>query len=385
MSLVLRSRRIVVGDRLLDGAVTLDGDRIVEVGPAPARGTQAEDLGDATLAPGFIDLQCNGSLGISVENADAARLDTLLGYLASTGVTSLLLAAVSYPLERLEALLARLPSPADGLLGLHLEGPFLDPDHAGAHDPAALRPATPEAMARLLAAGRGAVRMVTLAPERDPGLACTRRLAEGGMVVSLGHSGADAGLAHAAFDGGARAVTHLFNAMGPFHHRDPGLVGAALVRDEIYCGVIADGHHLSREALALAYRQKGPERLFLVTDAVPAAGLPEGDYPLGPVPVSVRGGEVRTSEGRLAGSTLTMDRAASILAGATRASVPAVVRTAATTPAALLGLSDRGVIAAGHRADLVALGEGYRVLATWRGGREVYRCHPGTTSCRAGT
>jgi N-acetylglucosamine-6-phosphate deacetylase len=296
----------LLGER--PGAVVIRGTRIAAVLDRPRRSELPARVVDAPIvAPGFVDLQVNGAFGVEVGPGGAGALEALAARLPRTGVTAFLAALPSAPPEtiwRLGRDLAAAAPAAGGarLLGAHLEGPFLSPARAGAHDPrivAAARPRLPP---------RG-VRLDTVAPERPGALPFIRRLVARGVVVSLGHTGASHEEMLRGAAAGARMVTHLFNAMAPFAHRAPGAVGAALIDDRLTCGLIADGVHCHAAAIRLAVRAKGPERVALVTDAMAAAGMPPGRYRLGGRPVSSDGVAARLADGTLAGSLLTMDRA----------------------------------------------------------------------------
>jgi N-acetylglucosamine-6-phosphate deacetylase len=251
---------------------------------------------------------------------------------------------------------------------VHLEGPFLSPVWPGAHDPAHLRTPDPGLADRLISAGP--VRMMTVAPELPGGLELVERLARAGLAVSCGHSDADAPTAHAAFDRGARAITHLHNAHRRWRPRDPGVGGVALVRPDAIVQAIVDGVHLAPEAAYAAFLASGP-RFCLVTDAIEAAMLDAGDYELGGRPVHVRDGAVRLLDGTLAGSVVTMDEAVRNLV-ASGASLAAAVHAASTAPARLIGRDDLGALRPGRAAHLTVLDEELRPLRTLVNGVEVF-------------
>jgi N-acetylglucosamine-6-phosphate deacetylase len=262
---------------------------------------------------------------------------------------------------------------AEGLLaGVHVEGPWLSPLHAGAHRRELLSAPTPAAVDALLAGGAGAVRMVTIAPELPGGVEAVRRLAEAGVVVAIGHTDASYDVTRAAIDAGARMGTHLFNAMRPLHHRDPGPVGA-LLDGPVDVELIADGVHLHPAVLRTVFAAR-PGRCVLVTDAMAAAGLGDGDHQLGGAAVEVRDGAARLADGdgrgALAGSTLTLDAA---VRHAVRAGVPLLeaVTAATATPARAWGLDDVGALEPGRRADLVVLDEHLEVARVMRAGAWV--------------
>jgi N-acetylglucosamine-6-phosphate deacetylase len=320
---------------------------IHEVGEgAPPR--DALDLGERILTPGFIDLQINGVGTTDFASAAPDEWRPAGDVLAHHGITALCPTFVSAPLGEYDGMLtnaASARSDADGspgsptILGVHLEGPFLG-GVPGAHPPELLRTADCEWLAQLLRSHPDVVRIVTLAPEADPDLAAIRMLRAAGVVVALGHSDASYDEAIAAADAGASLATHLFNGMGPMHHREPGLGGAALDDDRLTPTVIADLVHVHPAALRLAIARK--PNIALVSDAVASPSL--GDV----------ADAVRLPDGRLAGATALLDRAVANVVGLGVA-LERAITMASSVPAAVLGLSDRGRIVAGARADLVAL------------------------------
>src|SRR5256885_10980749 len=291
----------VVGGELVPGDVELSDDGTL------ARYGLASPNGRGVAAPGFVDLQVNGFGGVDLLEADADGYRRAGEALLETGVTSFLPTLITAPEDELTAALAEVPVASNGgpkIVGAHLEGPFLAEGRLGTHRPAGRRDPDPELLERLLDAGP--VRMMTLAPELPGALELIDILVARGVTVSCGHSDATAEEANAAFDRGARMVTHLFNAMRPFSHRDPGIAGAALARDDVVVQIILDGVHLARET-ALVTWHAAAGRLALVTDAITAAGSGEGSYTsFGSLDVQVHDGAVRGPEGVLAGSVLTM-------------------------------------------------------------------------------
>jgi N-acetylglucosamine-6-phosphate deacetylase len=331
------------------GAVVVEAGRIVDIEPARGRDSTPTRI----LAPGFIDLQVNGVGPIDVASAQGDDWDELDARLLAQGVTTWCPTLVSAPLDRFAAPLERIAGAAarsDGrvrptIAGAHLEGPFLG-GAPGAHPLKYLRPPDLDWLANL----PDIVRVMTLAPEAEHALDAIRLLVERGVLVSLGHSTATYEEATAAIDAGARLVTHCFNGMGALHHRAPGLIGAALSDDRLAVSLITDLIHVHPAAVALVFRAKTAPRIALVTDAVAWEG--EGDAP-------------RLADGTLMGSTLTADGAIRNVVQRCGVSLTDAVRAAATTPADLLGLSDRGRIEPGARADLVALNRDLTVETTW--------------------
>lgn len=358
---------------LAPGHVVVEGDRIADVRAGRPRRPDW-DFPDGVLVPGFVDLQVNGAAGADFLDCTPEQFAAAGRYLASTGTTSFLPTLVSAPLRALRAAARRLRADdASGArpVGLHLEGPAINPQRAGAHEPRWLLPPDDPGLRDLLEELQGLVRVVTLAPELPGGLELVRWLTGRGVVVSVGHSDATYDQTLQAFEAGAAMVTHLFNAMRGLHHREPGVVGAALQEGGWVCGLVVDGVHVHPAAFRMAYRLLGPDRVVLVTDAVAAAGAPPGRYRLGDLEIVLRPGDApRRPDGTLAGSVLRMDRA---VWNAARWGVPLrdAVRMASTTPARVLRLQDRGELRPGLRADLCVLVSG-RAALTVVGGRVVW-------------
>ena len=369
--------------RTVDEALLIVDGVIVGRGAEAERATaedQVTEVVDATelagpgarLAPGFVDIHCHGGGEASVDGSltDVRRV---LATHAAHGTTSLVLSLVSAPIDVLRAQVARIADwvgTEPGVAGSHLEGPFLDPGHKGAHDPGALRAPTPRDIDTLLEAGRGTIRQVTLAPELPGALDAVARFAEAGVRVAIGHTNADAATTRAAFDAGATLLTHAFNAMPPLLHRAIGPIGAALADPRVTLEVIADGVHVD-PVLVRTLFAAAPGRVALITDAMAAAGSSDGDYTLGSLRVRVRDGVARLDDGAgtvgvIAGSTLTMDAA---VRTAVRAGVaPADALAAASiVPARALGLA-AGTLEVGAPAAVVLLDAEVAVRAVWRGG-----------------
>jgi len=360
----------LVDGALLPGDVEVDGDTVTRVGLPAARGGRI-------AAPGLIDLQVNGFAEVDVMAADIDGIDRICAALTDHGVTSWLPtlitagdAATRRALGVLNDAFDRIRdggTPGAQPLGVHLEGPFLSPERLGTHPPEHRRDpdqATLDAWRAL-----APVVAVTLAPELPGALELVAKLSADGVLVSLGHSDATAAHAHAGFDAGARTVTHLFNAMSPLLHRDPGLPGVALARSDVTVQLIVDGHHLADEVVRLAW-SAARGRVVLVTDATEAAAREEGEYAIAGVPVEVRAGAVRNEQGVLAGSALTLD-AAVRNACALGLDVAEVLVSVTAAPASLVGRPDLGRLQPGARADLVVLDDDLVVRETWLGGRPV--------------
>jgi N-acetylglucosamine-6-phosphate deacetylase len=336
------------------------------------------DERESIVVPGFIDLHVHGARGRDVMDGTLESLQTLSSSLASHGTTSFLATTLSAPDSDLENALRGFGAHrerVDGAraLGIHLEGPYLNPARKGTHDVNYIRPADLQAFRRLVQLSGSTVRKITLAPEMDDGLAVTREATALGIQVSLGHSDATAAQAQAAVDIGAAVATHTFNAMRPLHQREPGILGVVLTDDRLYSEVIADGVHVHPVVLRLLLRAKGADHTVLVTDGVSAVDMPDGQYPLGDKIVTVRAGECRDSDGALAGSTLTLDKAVRNLVNWFDMPVHQAVATATAVPARTLGISaSKGILAPGADADLVFLDSDLNVMKTMVGGRIVY-------------
>jgi len=357
-------------------SVCLTGGRIVTVGEdaaaCPARSVELDGL---LLAPGLIDLQVNGAGGHDTTD-EPASIWAVGEAIAATGVTAFLPTVITAPAGRIEDALAVLEEgPPAGYrgaipLGLHLEGPFLSPDRYGAHDPAFLRWPDPA-----LAAGwsrAAGVAIVTLAPDLPGSLELIRMLAAKGVVVSLGHSSATLEEAQAGIEAGARYATHLFNAMPPMVHREPGIAVAVLADQRVTVGMIPDTIHVHPAMIDIAWRIAGPDRFSIVTDAMAALGMPHGSFRLADREVTVDDTGPRLPDGLLAGSILRLDAGVRNLAAATGRGVEMALSAATTVPARLLGLSDRGRITPGARADLTILTRDFDAVGTIVAGELVW-------------
>jgi N-acetylglucosamine-6-phosphate deacetylase len=379
--LYIENAIIQTPDRVIEhGAVLTDGTRIAEVGrtgtlrrPADAR---VVDATGRILVPGFVELQFNGGFGDDFTD-DPSAIWRVAEKLPRYGATSFLPTIITSPLEKIAAGQAVVTGPAPAgfrgarPLGLHVEGPFLNPAKKGAHNPKYLR--LPE-----LAAVEGwspatGIRLVTMAPELPGALAVIEALSSRGVLVSTGHSNATFEQAAAGFDAGARYGTHLFNAMSALGHRDPGLPGALLTDPRPTVGFIADGVHTHRAVINLAWRALGPRRLNLVTDAMAALGMPAGKHLLGDYEVVVDATSARLADGTLAGSILSLDQALRNLVEVAACTLAEALATLTTTPARAIGVDDeRGRIAPGLMADMVLLTPDLHVSTTIAEGEIVY-------------
>jgi N-acetylglucosamine-6-phosphate deacetylase len=351
----------LVDGTLVPGDVEIVDGRIARLGLASRNGR-------GIAAPGFVDLQVNGFGGIDFLDSDAAGYRRAGEALLETGVTAYLPTFITTPEDQLLAAIAEIPRGGEGprVLGVHLEGPFLAPGRLGTHPPLARRDPDPTLLERLLASGR--IRLMTLAPELEGADELIELLLRRGVTVSCGHTDATAGEANAAFDRGVRTVTHLFNAMRPLRHRDPGIAGAALAREDVVVQIILDGVHLAPETARLVWRAAAG-RVALVTDAVSGAGVQDGSYSLGGLEVKIRDGVVRGPDGQLAGSVLTMIEAVRNL-HALGVPLANALEAASTVPAGVLGLRDVGRLAPDAPADVVVVDDGLQIERVLLGGQE---------------
>ena len=368
--------RLLVDGQLLDGGtVHLNGERIAQV----TRTTSDAELSLSSgfLTAGLVDLQVNGFAGVDFVSGSLDAWGKARRAIARTGVTSFVPTFITAPIDTLVSALHRTatfidaPEPAGARpLGIHLEGPFLSPERKGAHDESAMCDASPEAIEALLFAADGRLLMITLAPERPHALEAIARLTSAGVTVSLGHSNADAETALAGFAAGAGMVTHLFNAMPPLAHRDPGLAGVALTDPRAHLGLIVDLHHLDPRICQLAFNA-APDRVVLVTDAIAAATMQDGEYELGGAAVMVRDGLPRRSDGTIAGSALTLDAAVRNAVNVCAVPLAQALDSATRIPAETVGGAGIGNLATGLLADLVWWSDDLYPQRVWIDGTEV--------------
>ena len=364
--------RLGVKAALVDGEL-IGGDVIIEDGRITAVGVQPAGL-EGTAVPGFVDAHINGVAGVDFLTTDVDGYRRAGEALARTGVVAYQPTFVSSPVDAYDEPLdvageaARASHAGARIVGVHLEGPFLSPSWPGAHDPEHLLAPDGELAERLV--GAGPVTAMTVAPELPGGLELVERLVSGGVVVSCGHSDADSEQAHAAFDAGARAITHVHNAHRRWRPRDPGLGGVALVRPDVTVQAIVDGVHLAPEAAYAAFLA-ARSRFCLVTDAIEAALLGDGDFELGGRTVQVRDGACRLADGTLAGSVVTMDRALRNLV-ASGATLAEAAHAASAAPARLLGRDDLGALRPSADAHVTVLDDDLNVQRTLVAGAEAF-------------
>jgi len=376
MTTALTHARVLAADGWHDDlAVLLEGKRIVDLLP-PAdprvRDAHQHDLRGAMLVPGFIDVQVNGGGGVLFNEAPTVETLRRIGAAHRRfGTTGFLPTLISDRVEVMRAALAAveqaLAEGVPGVLGIHLEGPYLAAARKGVHDPKYFHAPGSDELALLCAPHRG-VRLLTLAPDQVP-LASIGALAGAGLIVCAGHTAADYETTRAALAAGVRGFTHLFNAMTPFGSREPGVVGAALEDADSWCGIIVDGHHVHPASLRVAIAAKPRGKMLLVTDAMPPVGADRPDYVLNGETIVVRDGICQTAQGVLAGSALDMASAVRNAVQLLGLPLEEAVRMASTYPAEFLGLgASHGRIAPGYRADLVVLDDEYHVQRSWISG-----------------
>jgi N-acetylglucosamine-6-phosphate deacetylase len=372
-----------------NGRIAIEGTRIAD--DHGGQGDQADqgchgtdavtvDLSGHLVVPGFVDMHVHGGGGGSFSSADPEECLTVADTHRRHGTTSMAASTVTGDLDdlaRQAAVLAELVQQGE-LVGIHFEGPFISPHRCGAHQPELLRDPDPADVRKLIDAAHGTAAMMTIAPELPGGLESVRLLADAGVIAAIGHTDSGYDATREAIDAGATVATHLFNAMPGLGHRAPGPVAALLEDERITVELINDGTHLHPAILEMAFRDAGAGRVAFITDAMGAAGMNDGMYPLGPMRVEVKDGVARISEGptagSIAGSTLTLDRAFKRAVTVDRLTVGQAVQALSANPARLLGIDDRaGSLETGKDADLVVLDSAYDLVGVMRRGEWLVR------------
>ncbi|ADD45831.1 N-acetylglucosamine-6-phosphate deacetylase [Stackebrandtia nassauensis] len=367
---LLANAKVVVPDGVVPGTVHVEDGRVASISEV--------DEQDVTgwIVPGFVDIHCHGGDGASYTVGDAAQARKVAAFHLRNGTTTTLASLVSSPFElMLDAVHNFRPLVEEGVLaGIHFEGPYLAESRCGAQNPEALRDPDIRELDKLVEAGAGTVRMMTIAPERPGAMEAIEWLSVHGVLASIGHTDASYEVTLEGINAGATVATHLFNGMRPFNHRDPGPIPALIDDPRVTCELIADPVHLHMGTLAFAAHASVAQWAVLVTDAMSATGMPDGEYELGGLNVTVAEGAARlTDSGSIAGSTITMDdafRNAVKLAGL---EVPVASQMASQTPAELLGLDDAGRLEPGSRADLLVYNEDLELQAVMRAGEWIPR------------
>jgi N-acetylglucosamine-6-phosphate deacetylase len=361
-------------ERVDNPLLLLDGQHVADVTSQAARavpaGARVVDFGDAVLAPGYLDIHIHGGAGRDVMEANPASLSAVERLIAKHGVTGYFPTTVTAPVDQILSALERLAgaiedggkqnSGPDGAratpLGIHLEGPFMSHARPGVHPAADLLLPTLPLFERFWQAARGQIRIITMAPELDGAAEVIVEASKRGVCVSLGHSDADLETTRAGIAAGARHATHVFNAMRPLQHRDPGIIGEVLTNPQLTVDLIADGIHLDPSIVRLVLAAKGKENSVLITDAISATGMPDGLYPLGSLEVEVKDGKA-LYHGHLAGSILTLDVAVRNVMRFAHWDLQPALRAATLNPARVAGLPNRGRLQAGALADIVILSQ----------------------------
>ncbi|HTC92545.1 MAG TPA: N-acetylglucosamine-6-phosphate deacetylase [Terriglobales bacterium] len=372
--IIRAARALTPTEEIVDAAVVIEDGVIVAVGRreeivAP-KGAKDHDARIHTLVPGFVDVHIHGAGAHDVMEATPEALQIVAATVARHGTTSLVATTVTAPTDEichsLEGIARYIQSPANQgspstplaqMTGIHLEGPFLSPQRRGVHPPESLALPTVATLSRFLQAANGCTRILTIAPELKGAMDVIDSARAAGVIVAMGHTDATYEQAHVGIEHGVRHAVHVFNAMRPFSHRETGVLGAVLTDPQVTAEVIADGIHVDDPAIRLLLAAKGAQRVILVSDGNAATGMPDGVYRLGPFEFTVSGGVCRNAEGRLAGSTLTLDRAVKHLVSL-GLPLPEAVQMATLNPASRLGIAGKkGVIAPGADADLVLLSD----------------------------
>ena len=343
-------RRLITSDGMIDRPViSVEEGRIVKIEAHSVSGEiVAHDLGESTLTPGFLDIHMHGASGHDVMEAEPSALDTVSAYLARAGVTRYLATTVTASLdttfravEGIAGYMRKEPLPsAAAVAGIHIEGPFVSHAKRGMHPAEHIVAPSAHLLDRLWDASLGTIRLMTIAPELPGALETIARAKELGIRTSIGHSNATRAEALAALAAGAASATHTFNAMRALDHREPGILGVVLDRDDLFADIICDGLHVSPEAVRLWFKTKGEKLGILITDSLEATGMPDGTYKLGETRIHLRDHTCTTDSGVLAGSVITLDRAVANLQRFTGADIGTAARMASVNPARMLGLPD---------------------------------------------
>ncbi|HAS8487455.1 TPA: N-acetylglucosamine-6-phosphate deacetylase [Vibrio vulnificus] len=376
-----RAQRILHGDHWLQDAVlSVDSQGNISAIAAydPQQHRTVTDLGAVNLMPGLIDSHVHGSQGCDVMDATHASLNTMSRYFASLGVTAFVATTVTAPVAKIRSALAQVAkSKQQGvegaeILGAYLEGPYFTEKNKGAHPTQWFRELAVEELDNWISYSDNQLLKVALAPEKEGALAAIRYLANQGISVMLGHTDASYQQVKLALDAGAKGIVHCYNGMRGLHHRDPGVVGAGLLHPECYVEMIADGHHVHPAAIEVAHRCCG-SRMTLITDAMCATGMPDGQYTLGEYQVEMKQGVVTTQDGGLAGSTLTLIEGVKNIQRWLNLPFEQAWLMASHTPAKSLGIQHQlGTLEVGKRASMVALGSDFSIDKTWVNGRLVF-------------
>jgi len=371
----LRGNIVTDGEVFSNWVLVVEDDHIFSL-TREAEGIQVENLDDCFIVPGFVDVHTHGAVGHDVMDCNPEGIVKMAEFLASHGVTSFLPTTTTLDIETtLKAISAveiakSLNKNGAKIIGIHLEGPFINPKHKGAQNEKYIIEPTREILEKLTSSSL--IRLVTIAPEVSGAIPAIKFFRDRSIYVSLGHSDATYEDTLKAIMAGANQITHMFNGMRAFHHREPGIIGAGLIEDSLKCQIIADGIHSHFSAIRLVYRTKGYKNIILISDSMSATGLSDGKYELGGLNVTVRSGAPRLPDGRLAGSTLTLDVAIKNVVNKALIPLPFAIEMASRVPAESIGEATLGSFSYGNKADIVVLDRDFKVVRTYIDGRLVY-------------
>ncbi|NRS19738.1 N-acetylglucosamine-6-phosphate deacetylase [Brevibacillus sp. HB1.4B] len=379
----LKGNLVADEQELHNGLVVVGNGKITYVGKADEYGKALPNhvvtVEDGWICPGFVDMHMHGIDGYDTMDGTPKSLQAISTALARHGVTSFLATTMTAPYDQLEQVLVNIAQnsreglPGAQAIGIHLEGPWINPRYKGAQKEENIAIPKLDAVQKLYGLSEGLIKVVTIAPEQPEALEAIAWLKERDVIVSAGHTGATFAQATEAVDAGVRHFTHCFNAMTGLHHREPGVVGAAMYHEQLSTELIADGIHVHPAVMKILYRVKTAERLALVSDSMRAAAMGEGTYDLGGQEVHVHDNQAKLADGTLAGSILTLNRAVGNMVKLSGVALPEAVEMASHTPASILGFGDRkGRLAAGYDADIIVLNEQFDVTMTFVAGKEVY-------------
>ena len=384
--LAVFAKRVITPERVIpQGIVLIEGKKILEVANRftvhfDDREFEVFHCENLTLVPGFIDVHIHGGAGRDVMEGTREAIEAISRFLAGHGTTAYLATTVTASpfatLQAVENLGKLIPEETGGarVLGLHLEGPFISEQKRGVHPPEFIRNPSIPTLDEFVKWSNNQIKLVTMAPEAHGGLEFIRHARSIGILVSMGHSNATFIEAKNGIEAGVTNATHTFNAMREFNHREPGILGAVLADESVWAELIADGVHVDPMVIDVLLRCKGPRKILLITDAISACGQPDGEYQVGPLRVKVTDGVCRNIEGRLAGSTLTQDRALQNMLRWTKVSLAEAVFMTSRNPAESMGIAGhKGSIEPGLDADLALLDDDLNVQMTFCEGRLVYR------------
>jgi N-acetylglucosamine-6-phosphate deacetylase len=374
---VLRGRIVTPFQMVEDGQIEIKESKIQYVGQRRASKGEITDYGDSWIVPGFIDIHVHGLAGYDAMDKDPDSIKHISKHLAQKGVTGFLATTQTAPYEEIIEALKRIKQakqkvPGAKVLGSHLEGPYISPNRIGAQQEYIRKPVIEE-LETLLNASEGTLRLVTLAPEVMNGIDAVRFLRENGVVVSAGHTDASYTEANDAFEAGVSLLGHLWNGMRGLHHREPGIVGAALETRDVMVELIADCYHVHPAILGLSVRLKGVDNVVLVSDSIKPAGFPDGEHVIDGRTFLIEDGFIKLESGVIAGSSIGLNQAVQNMVEKVGVTLPDAIQMATDNPARLLGLKTKGRLENGYDADIAILDTGFNVLETIVQGKTVYR------------